>query len=239
MSRPVRTAPFLACLMAGVMLVGACGLDSATSAKAQPSPTPRPSLPPGGTSAPLNARELVNAAQRAFFSLPGYQTDLHFFQKKGAKTSRGVYQITGKPNHQMKIVIEQGEGSGTKLFWNGTKTVKVRPSGLLGALVVDLDLHDEKIMSIRGYSLDQIELSNLLGMLNDPQAKLLSAGKTEGGYRLLISSQRLLSGCATLDISFDAGTFLPKTIQMSDGREVVFGLELRNLRPTSHVSFDI
>ena len=237
-----RPVTFMFSLFVSAILMGACGLTPDTNAMPiappQTQPIPNSNNPSYGAPS-ISPRVFVERAERVFSSAPGYTTDLHFYQKEGDKTSSGIYEVTGKPDHQMKIVIKQGDSAGTKLYWSGGNSVQVRPSGLLGALVVSLDLHDQRITSIRGYTLNQIDLSNILAMLNDPQSKLLYAGESNGLYRIVIASQHLLPGCSKMSITFNASTYLPENIQMSDGHEVVFSLELENLQITPNVSFNI
>jgi len=206
-----------------------------------PEPSASPSsVPPTSPVGPVGSpREFVTRAQETFRKAPGYRTELHYFQKKGDRTVRGVYDVTGRPGKAMRIVIVKGDSPGTRILWEGGKTAKVRPAGLLSPFVVTLDVTDDRLISIRGYTLDQFELGGILGLYDDPAARLVQAGLTGTVYQVAIASPNLFSGCKQLVMTFDARSFHPLTMQMRDDREPVVGMEIRNLRVTPEVDLTI
>lgn len=207
------------------------------------SPVPSVQPGPGGTPGPVvpirSPREFISRAQETFRRAPGYRTELHYFQKKGDRIVRGIYDVTGRPGKPMRIVIVKGDAPGTRILWEGGKSAKVRPAGLLGAFVVTLPVTDERLVSIRGYTLDQFELGSILALYDDPGARLVQAGLSGTVYQVAIASSKLFSGCQQLVMTFDARNFHPLTMQMRDDREAVVGMEIRNLRVTPEVDLTI
>jgi outer membrane lipoprotein-sorting protein len=190
------------------------------------------SLPPGGFQ---EGRAIVQQSQAKFKAMAGYETEMSYFQKMGAKTASGVYQLAGKQPRKLRIEIKQGNSTGTKLYWAGGSTIKVRPGGFLSAIALDLPLDDDRIISVRHYTLDQTDLPSMYNVMLDP-ANAVSTG--EPGM-VIVTGPRLLKGCVRMVARFDPTTSLPTSVEMSDTKEVVFRMQLRNFRRNDHVSLDI
>ncbi len=222
--------------------LSACG----TTPSAPTAPRSRPTLPPplplpSTAPAPPDTRaaDIVAQSRKAFSALPGYRTDMRFFQKAGSKSSKGLYDLAGKPPRAMRIEIKEGSSPGTRILWTGGKTVKARPGGFLSPIVVDLSLRDDRLVSVRGYSLDQIDITSLLDMLGDPRGRLAYAGKTGTSEVLTTAGSHLLPGCSKMFATLDATTHLPTGVDMSDGREVVFRIRLEGFRADPGVKLEI
>lgn len=182
---------------------------------------------------------LVARAARQFGQIPGYHCRLEFFQRNGERTARGLYDVTGKPPRQLRLEILEGEGKGTRLYWDGSPKVKVRPGGWLSPLVVKLPLADERLKGIRGYTIDQTELGHFFDLLEDPRGTLEPLA-TEGGVLKLASrGPHLPAGCTRLTMDLGAADLLPQGVCLYEGPTLVFQLKLRELRLTPEVSFDL
>ncbi len=233
-------------LLALGLLVGGCGLGETGVVTPEPTepPVSRPTSPPTAPGAPLSpqiqeqVRQLIGQSLTAFRGMPGYEVTLRYFQSQDTKTSNGLYQIAGKGN-SVKIVVQEGNGKGSRLLYTGGNSLKARPGGLLSPLVVTLSLDDPKVMSVRGYRINQILVPETLGQLMDPANTVLAADSTPTGYHLLVGGPKLLNGCRTLEAWIDGRTLMPTRVHYSDGRAVVFWMSYENLRRNGKVSLDI
>lgn len=216
-------------------LLAACGAAPLGGA---PSPTPRPVA--SGTPAPVAdpVRAFIARSQATVQALPGYTTTLKFYQKQGTKVVRGTYDVAGKGS-VLRIFILDGNSKGTHLRYEGGPKVKVRPGGFLSPLVLDLDLHDARIMSVRGYSIDQTEMKGFLRMLADPANAIVQARRQDGTAWISVEGPKLLSGCVRLDAEFDERTMIPRVIELRDAKEPVFRLDFQNMKVTAQVDLDI
>lgn len=217
--------------------LAACGAQPAgveCPAPVEPEPVPVTSAPAPAPNAP-GGLALVQRAQAAFKAMGGYETEMSYYQKMGAKTASGVYALAGKQPRKLKIEIKQGNSQGAKLYWEGGKTIKVRPGGFLSAIALDLPLDDNRIISVRRYTLDQTDLPAMFNLMLDP-ANAVSAG--EQGM-VIITGPHLLKGCVRMVARFDPATTLPTDVELSDAKEVVFRMRLRNFHRNDHVSLDI
>lgn len=232
-------------LVLGVLAAG-CGGEAPGAVTPEPTEDPQvqPSAAPAPNGAPLPAevqgqvRQLVGQSLGAFRAMPGYDVTLRYFQSQDTTTSNGLYQISGKGN-AVRIVVQEGNGKGSRLLYSGGSSVKARPGGFLSPLVVTLGLDDPKLVSVRGYRINQILVPETLGQLMDPGNTVLGAERSGSGYHLLVGGPKLLKGCRTLEAWLDGQTLLPTRVQYSDGRTVVFWMKYDGLRRNSHVSLDI
>lgn len=232
----------------GAVLVG-CGTGStlggpdpfAGATPPAPEPTMLPTFPGIGRGVPDNgaAQYWARAVSQAHQQVPAYTAQMTYLQIAGSKTVRGVYDLRGKRPRLLRIQILQGEGQGTKLSWSGGKTIKVRAAGLLSAIPLDLPLTDPRIISPRGYTLDQTDIPGLLSLLNHPAAQVQFMGEQGGTATLRITGSHLLSGVRDMTARINTRTGFASSVEMSDGRQVVFRIELMNFRPVQDVSVEI
>lgn len=236
-------------LAALTALVAACGehpgsteAPSAVSKPRAASPAPaqqQPTTPASADPAQAAARELLAKATATFENSPAYTTKMDFYQKMGSKTVSGRYDIAGKSPRTMRIVVEKGTGEGTKILWKGGATATVRPTGLLSAITVDLAQDDERLKSIRGYTLEQTDIKALFDELSDPANTVAGPQQTSDGLVVHCTGPHLLSGVASVDGVFDPQTLLPRKIQMFDSKEVVLRFAISNMQLKSSVSLSI
>jgi len=201
-----------------------------------PMPLPLPGTQPDN---PAAAWQWVDRVLRTHQAVRAYESQLAFYQKSATEEIRGMYDLRGKQPRLLRIQILEGASKGAKLLWQGGRTIKVRAAGLLGAIPIDLDLTDKRIISIRGYTLAQTDLQSLLAMLSNPAAQARFLGEQGGFGYVEVRGPHLLPGCVSMVVRVDGRTGYVRTIEMSDRREVVFRMELRTFRPVADVSLDI
>lgn len=227
-------------LVAMGLLAVACGASPGAP------PTDRPTVPPpapapSGTPGPVDpgAQATVAKATMAFKSLKAYSAAMSFFQKNGSHVASGIYDISGKQPRNLRMEIRTGNSQGTKLLWTGGKTIKTRPGGLLSPIVVDLATTDNRVMSVRGYTIDQTDLTALMGMMADKRGHATLGIQTSKITFVQVTGPHLLSGCTRMAVGLDPASSLPRIVELSDRREVVFRIKLDGFKRLGDVSLDI
>lgn len=198
-------------------------------------------VPPGGQSglnSPSAAQELGQAIANVRALLPAYVLEMRWQQKKGAESSRGVYAIAGMAPRTTRIEIKEGAGDGTKLLYRGGQSVKVKLGGLLGALPLQLGIDDERLVSIRGYTIADVDLPALLDQLGDPR-HVVEALPPAPEPQFRVTGQPLLRGTARAEVRLDQATRMPSQISWYDTRELVYRIELRGLRAANHSALEL
>lgn len=203
--------------------------EPTATAPADPAPPPSPGAPAG------SAAELIERGYASFSAMSGYETEMHYMQKKGAKTSTGIYLIAGKQPRKVRIIIKEGNSQGTKLLWEGGDKIKVRPTGFLSAVTVDLPLTDDRFKSVRGYTLNQSDVVAMFTMMRDPANK----AELSGAGFVTLTGPKLMPGTIKMVVNFDATSNLPYKVEASDSKEPVFRMELKNFRSNKNVSLAI
>lgn len=232
--------------------LAACGADVATGTKKKRLPAVDPVLgeyvgDPGAIGQPAapaagddaQARALITRTVTAVRGMPGFQLEMKWMQKLGSATTRGLYDIIGQAPRTTRIFIKEGKGKGTKVLYTGGSTAKVRPEGLLGAITVDLDVSDDRLISTRNYTIPQTDMKALMDQLIDPRQRTKLLGQGQYGTAVEVSGGPLLKGCVKMIVEIDPLTALPKLIDQYDAKEVVFRLELKNFRARKNASVEI
>jgi len=232
--------------------LAACGADVATGTKKKRlpavDPTPGEYVGDPGTiggqpAAPAadnpQARELINRTFATVRDMASYQLDMKWMQKQGSNTARGLYEITGKAPRTTRIDIKEGKGKGTKVLYTGGSTAKVRPDGLLSALCLDLPVTDDRLMSVRDYTIPQTDMKSLMDQLVHPRQQATLLGQGKFGTAVEVKGGPLLKGCVKMIVEIDPATALPKLIDQYDAKEVVFRLEIQNMRARKNAAVDI
>ena len=183
----------------------------------------------------IDPHEFLARVHATFDAMTHYRMKLNFFQKQGSQTSAGVYDMQGSQPRTLVINILQGNSSGTKLLWKGGSTCKVRPTGFLSALTVDLAISDERVVSVRGYTLAQTDIPAMYKLLDAPgnHAVLVAPGVVE------VTGSGLLKGIVKMRGTFNAATAIPTRIEMWDAKESVVRMTIDGLRPVSSINEQI
>lgn len=223
----------------------ACGMQPATHPKpislgtsaAAPAVPARPVASAAPAADPAHA--FLARANAAFLALPAYHAKMSFFQTNGEKSGSGVYDLSGKQPRTLNLHVIEGDGQGTKILWTGGDTVKVRPAGLLSAITVDLQQDDERLKSVRGYTLKETDIPGLMGQMGDPANQLAGPTQTADGAVVRVTGPHLLKGVVAMTGTFDPVTMLPRKVEMTDGHQVVLRFVISNMRAQSSISLEI
>jgi hypothetical protein len=229
------TLPLLLCLVS-------CGSSETvrpippSAPPAAPVYSPPASLPGGQDEL---AQQIIAYTVGKMGVVRAYSLDMHWMQKQGGDVARGVYEIKGKAPRSTLSDIKKGKGEGSKVLFTGGDKAKVRAAGLLGAIAVDLAVTDERLRSVRGYTIPQTDLKALLDQLADPrhQARVLQRDAQRAA--LEVSGGPLLEGCQRMVAEINLQTGVPLSISQFDAREAVFQIQIRNFQVRQNVSLDL
>ncbi|HEY9840841.1 MAG TPA: hypothetical protein V6D23_10325 [Candidatus Obscuribacterales bacterium] len=214
--------------------------STTTAAKAPlmskaPAPATKPPAPTTATKAP-GAAEFMTKARQAISSLQSLSATVSTFEK-GAEAGQGKIRFLYRSG-QIKIDVLSSTNSsqqGVKLgFQSGGNQVRVRPSGVLSMVALNLPMTDPKLLSGRKYQVGQIELTATVNRLTQPgvQAKVL--GKTTfAGCEVIVleitAPNPFDNRITKEDLGLDAQTFLPRIHEMYQGTELVYAGRVEQL----------
>lgn len=216
------------------LVVVGCGIDPTETPRrpAAERPEPAPVAPPSLAPDAGPAQAMVAKSYAMFRAMRGYQAELNYMQKNAVKKTTGIYEIAGRTPRKLFLHIKEGNNQGVKLLWEGGSKVRVRAGGLLGAVALELPKDDDRFLSVRKYSLDQTDLHSMYAMMTDPSHTVTAAGPDT----VLITGPKLLKGCVKMMVKFNPATSLPTQMELSDPKEVVFSIKLKNFRRNDSVS---
>lgn len=136
------------------------------------------------------------AALRAFSSawvpVTAYSATITVFEQNGTAVQNVIFKYTFRKPSTVTVDVVGGPNNGVSLLWSGGATVSAHRSGLTAALKESLALHDPKVTTIRGSSIDELSFAQILVHAQH------TAGKVAQGPGLVIN------GVAT-----DAVTLIP------------------------------
>lgn len=211
----------------------------ATTAKA-PATAPAAKAPaPAAAKAP-DASEYLTKARQAIGSLQSLSATVATFEK-GQQAGQGKIQYLYRAG-QVKIdVVSSSDSSrqGVKLaFQSGGNQVRVRPSGVLSMVALNLPMNDGKLLSGRKYQIGQIELTATVNRLSQAGAQAKVLGKTTfAGAEVIvieITAPNPFDNRITKEhLGLDAQSFLPRIHEMYQGSELVYAgrVETLNINP--------
>jgi hypothetical protein len=182
------------------------------------------------------ARTLINRTVAAVTALPAFTLEMPWTQKQGQQLARGLYAITGRAPRSTLILIKEGKGQGTRVLYTGGTTAKVRAGGLLGAIALDLSIQDDKLKSLRGYTIRETDLTAMMAQLANPGHRARVTATEGARVRVELTGGPLLAGCVRMTADLDAQTGLPLALAQYDAREAVYTVEMRNMRARTNVS---
>lgn len=229
-------------LLAVALATVACGTTGGSTPKKPkvPAPTvPRPLPVPPAPAAGDVTGQTVAAIRKSFDALPGYGTEIRWYQKAGTKSASGLYHVAGKPPRTLQLLIKTGSSEGSKVLWTGGDHAKVRPGGFLSVVSVNLPVTDDRLIGLRGYTIGEMDLAGLLGLLSNPANRVSIKPTTPDVVTIFAEGPALLQGCRTLTAVFDAKTLYPRSVSLADAKEDVVRMTMSDFKPMRHGSLDI
>ncbi len=220
---------------------------STSSTAAKKNPLPTASKTPAKTASPAAAKtpsasDYLSKARQAMASTQSLTATVSTLEKGPKGSGSGKIQYTFL-NNQVKIDVTASSDSsrqGVKLGYQvGGNQVKVRPSGILKMVSLNLAMNDQKLLSGRNYLIGQIDLAATVNRLTQPNLQAKVLGKTTfAGTEVIVIE---IAGPCSFDaqitkehLGLDAKTFMPRIHEMYQGSELVYAgrIEQLNVNPT-------
>lgn len=240
-----RPAPTL-----GSHLPAAAPASAKTTPAAPRAATPAPAAKAPAPAAAPAAGDYLNKARQALAGVQSLQATVSTFEKSPTGSGTAKIQFLYRAG-QIKIdVLASSDSSkqGVKLaFQSGGSQVRVRASGVLSMVALNLAVNDAKLLSGRKYQVTQIELISTVNRLTQPGLKSKILGKTTfGGSEVIVleitGANNFDQRITTEHLGLDAKTFLPRLHEMYEGTELVYSGRVEALTPNPQLAanaFDV
>lgn len=235
-SRPAPTLGKVAAPVPAAASAPAAGAPKTAAPAAAPkaaAPAPAKAAAPAGPT----AAELLAKVHQAVASLQSLSATVSTFEKGPNGTGTGKVQMLYRAGQVKLDVIASSDSSrlGVKLsFQSGGSQVRVRPSGVLSMVALNLAANDSKLLSGRKYQIPQIELMSTVNRLTQPgvHAKILGKTTFAGAEVIVIEvvGANNFDGSITKEhLGIDSQTFLPRIHEMYQGEELVYAGRVESL----------
>lgn len=182
-----------------------------------------PAIPPTGD--PVADTRKALASARALLS--GYSLTMKWYQKSGGGNSNGTYAVQGMGKSTL-IEITQGTPQGARILWQGGSSLQVKLAGLLGAVPVTLDTTNPQVVSARGYTIQQTNLTALLDLAEDPAHKAVPLPSS--GPAMTLTGGKLLPNTQRIDIYASVTPGLPTRIDFWDATQIVYHMDISAMK---------
>lgn len=135
-----------------------------------------------------NTAPAIDAFNQAFASVNDYTYKLHSREGLGSQTQDRVYDYWFMKPHYAKTYIESGDGQGSGGVWNGGDRVSGHQGGILAAIHINVDLHDGRAVSLRGMTVPDGLIQNIVATYATTTGKLI---QEDGGTLQGVPTDRL------------------------------------------------
>ncbi len=125
-----------------------------------------------------NSAPAIDAFHQAFASVNDYTYKLHSHEVLGSRTQDRIYDYSFMKPHFAKTYIEAGDGLGSGGVWDGGNQVSGHQGGILAGIHLKVDLHDGRATSLRGYTIPDGLMQNVVEAYVTVPGKLT---QTDGG----------------------------------------------------------
>lgn len=110
-----------------------------------------------------NTAPALSAFDQMFAGINDYTCTIHAHEVKGTATQDRVYSYMFMKPHYAKTLILEGDGKGSGGVWAGTNQVSGHQGGILSGIHLKVDLHDPRAVSLRGVTIPEGLLQNVVG----------------------------------------------------------------------------
>ncbi len=220
--------------------VQASARPTATRPVAPGSVTPQPTATPA--KAPATAKPQLSAAQQLlqkavtrFQSLKSFKLTVEGYEANDAKGPTNLSFYMTALNGRAKLDVFKHTNSlyiGVKMGYQaGSDTISVRPGGALGFVKLDTQMNDERLLTPRGYRLDQIDAfaisQRLLGGKHAP--KVLGKTQLNGRTIAILEYTRANDFDSKITrelLGIDMQDYFMRIHEMYEGDKLVFSLKI-------------
>jgi outer membrane lipoprotein-sorting protein len=109
-----------------------------------------------------NTAPAITAFNQAFAAIKDYTCTIHSHEVLGTKTQDRVYNYWFMKPTFAKTLIVSGDGQGSGGVWSGGDTVSGHQGGILSGLHLTVSIHDPRATSLRGYTIPDGLLQNIV-----------------------------------------------------------------------------
>jgi outer membrane lipoprotein-sorting protein len=176
------------------------------------------------------------AFTRAWAGIARYGATVTVFERKGAQVQNMVVDYTFRKPSNATMHVIQGPNAGATLVWNGGTTVVAhRGSGLMAQFKKKFPLHDPKVTTIRGSSIDQLSFSAILAHAQGTPGKLTQApGPVIGGgatdtVTLMLTTPASDTGLTLEVVEISKTTHFPVRMLGYAGKTLVRRIDFANV----------
>lgn len=214
---------------------------AATGAQTPSTSAATPALSAPATKAPqISAGQLLlNKAVARFDSLKSFKISVDGFETSAAKGPTSLSFQMMALNGLNKIEVQKHTNSlyvGVKMgYQSGTDKISVRPSGALGFVKLDTQMNDERLLTARGYRLDQIDAFAISQRLlkGNQQPKILGKTQLNGRNIAILEYTHANTFDASITrelLGIDMEDYFMRIHEMYEGANLVFSLKLSNVQ---------
>jgi outer membrane lipoprotein-sorting protein len=174
-----------------------------------------------------NSAPAIDAFNAAFAKVNSMTWKEHAHEVQGSGSQNRVYAYSFMKPHSAKTLIESGDGSGSGGVWAGGDQVSGHQGGILSSIHLKIDLHDGRAVSIRGYTIPDGLIQNIVGTYADTPGTLrqLNGGKLGGVQTdlldLTVSNPASYHGITHQQLWLNAETHWPVRQVMYAGSAIV------------------
>ena len=122
--------------------------------------------------APTSASPALTAFTNAWAAVTAYNTTITVFEQKGVAVQNVIFKYTFRKPTTVTVDVVGGPNNGVSILWTGGTTVSAHRSGLTSVFKETLSLHDPKVTTIRGSSIDQLSFSHILAHARGTAGKI-------------------------------------------------------------------
>lgn len=135
-----------------------------------------------------NTAPALSAFNTMFAGINDYTCIIHAHEAKGSATQDRVYSYMFMKPHYAKTLILSGDGKGSGGVWAGTNQISGHQGGILSGIHLKVDLHDPRAVSLRGVTIPEGLLQNVVGRYATIPGTL---AQTNGGMVSGVETDRL------------------------------------------------
>ncbi len=179
------------------------------------------------------------AFERAWTHISSYRATVTVFERREDVVQNVAFDYTFDKPSSATVHVVKGPNAGVTLVWNGGTTVIAhRGSGLAALFKKTMSLHDPRVTTIRGSSIDQLSFAAILAHAQDTAGPLSeSAGPVIDGtptaaVTLIPASSATDTGLAREVVDISLSTSLPVRVLGYNKTTLVRQIDFTNVRIT-------
>lgn len=184
----------------------------------------------------------IASFDRMFASVHAYTYQLRSHEVLGNQTQNRVYRYSFMKPHFAKTLIISGDGNGSGGVWAGGDQVSGHQGGFLSGIHLKVGLHDGRATSVRGYTIPDGLIQNIVARLTQLSGKLTQvyAGKFNGQpvdrVQLIVANPSADHGITMRQLYFSRTTHWPVRGILYVGGTVVQDQSFTNINPHANLS---